>query len=210
MTGRIHNVDLPSWSERELQQIGKLGFPNLNMDVDSAILDSFVRESYGSPHLMQEFCQRLALKYNVKETASRKIRVNNVDKNLFMETAEGTGKVVYEKLATGPRQRSDRLQRKLWNGETSDIYGVILMALSDLSPGLETIEYEQLRGAIRNVLSEAIPQAHEVTRVLERMAEIASSDEASTPVMDWDKSESQLHITDPFFAFYLKWGTKNT
>jgi hypothetical protein len=38
------------------------------------------------------------------------------------------------------------------------------------------------------------------------MAEIASSDEASTPVIDWDKEDQQLHVTDPFFAFFMKWG----
>jgi hypothetical protein len=38
------------------------------------------------------------------------------------------------------------------------------------------------------------------------MAEIASSDEASTPVLDWEKGDQKLHVTDPFFAFYLKWG----
>lgn len=38
------------------------------------------------------------------------------------------------------------------------------------------------------------------------MSEIASSDEASTPVIDWEKDDQELYITDPFFAFFLKWG----
>ena len=75
-----------------------------------------------------------------------------------------------------------------------------------MAPGLDSIQYEVLRAAIREVLEENLPQANEVTRVLEKMAEIASSDESSTPVLDWDKDEQLLHITDPFFAFYLKWG----
>lgn len=88
------------------------------------------------------------------------------------------------------------------------IYRVVLLALSHLSPGLQTVEYEQLRTAIREILAEQIPQAGEVTRVLEKMAEIASSDESSTPVLDWEKEDQKLHITDPFFAFFLKWGVK--
>jgi len=47
---------------------------------------------------------------------------------------------------------------------------------------------------------------HFFNGLLEKMAEIASSDEASTPVIDWDKEDQQLHVTDPFFAFFLKWG----
>jgi hypothetical protein len=41
------------------------------------------------------------------------------------------------------------------------------------------------------------------------MAEIATKDEASTPVLDWEKEDQKLHITDPFFAFFLKWGFDN-
>ena len=55
-------------------------------------------------------------------------------------------------------------------------------------------------------MAETIPEGHEVGRVLEKMSEIASADEASTPVLDWDREEQKLHITDPFFAFFLKWG----
>lgn len=83
---------------------------------------------------------------------------------------------------------------------------MVLAALAKMSPGLDMIEYEALRIEIREILSEKIPQAHEVSRVLEKMSEIATSDETSTPVLDWEKEEQKLHITDPFFAFYLKWG----
>jgi hypothetical protein len=38
------------------------------------------------------------------------------------------------------------------------------------------------------------------------MAEISATDDSSTPVLDWDKADRRLHITDPFFAFFLKWG----
>ncbi len=34
------------------------------------------------------------------------------------------------------------------------------------------------------------------------MSKIAISDESSTPVIDWEKEEKVLHITDPFFAFF--------
>lgn len=75
-----------------------------------------------------------------------------------------------------------------------------------MKPAMDKIEYEKLRAVIRLILSDNIPQAHEVSRVLDKMSKIASSDEASTPVIDWEKEEQLLHITDPFFAFYLKWG----
>jgi hypothetical protein len=73
---------------------------------------------------------------------------------------------------------------------------------------MEKVNYEDLRASIRELLESNVPEAHEVSRVLEKMAEIASSDEASTPVIDWDKDDRELHVTDPFFAFFLKWGVE--
>jgi hypothetical protein len=206
MTGRIEDIEVPSWSLEELELIPSAGFPLLNARLAPGIGRQLALQAYGSPHLMQEFCQRRALQEGLTETSQSKVTISSVDDDLYHQAAEGTGKVIYDKLSKGPRQRSDRLQRALSEGGTADIYGVVLKALSVLAPGLETVEYEQLRAAIRQVLDETPAQAHEVTRVLERMAEIAASDEASTPVIDWEKEEQRLHITDPFFAFYLKWG----
>jgi len=60
--------------------------------------------------------------------------------------------------------------------------------------------------AIRDVSGSQLPQLHEVARVLKHMATIASTDQSSTPVIDFEEDEKKLHITDPFFAFYLRWG----
>ena len=117
---------------------------------------------------------------------------------------------MFEKLKRGPRQRSDRIQRTLKNGAITDIYGVVLQALANIKPGIETINYEDLRASIREVLEDSSPKRHEVSRVLDQMAIISASDESSTPVIDWEKEENRLHITDPFFAYYLRWGKIET
>jgi hypothetical protein len=41
------------------------------------------------------------------------------------------------------------------------------------------------------------------------MASIAATDQSSTPVIDFEEEEKKLHITDPFFAFYLRWGNSS-
>lgn len=143
MTGRVENIDVPSWSKSELREIAEVGFPLLNINILPEIGDRFASEAYGSPHLMQEFCQRISTENNVEVTSSSEVLIQSMDDHLFRNTAEGTGKVIYDKLARGPRQRSDRLQRALAAGGTTDIYGVVLLALSKLAPGLDSIEYEQ-------------------------------------------------------------------
>ena len=206
ITGRLESIPIPTWNDEELLEIPNEGFPLLNVHLSKPIGLRLASEAYGSPHLMQEFCRELTSFHKVETTLSERLEIDDISDELFIKVAEGTGKIVFDKLAKGPRQKTDRLPRMLKSGETADIYKVILLALAQLSPGLETLEYEQLRAVIKDVLIDNIPQGHEVTRVLEKMTEIASSDEASTPVLDWDKEEQKLHITDPFFAFFLKWG----
>ena len=206
ITGRLESITIPTWTINELLEIPDEGYPLLNVHLANNVALRLAKEAYGSPHLMQEFCRELALINNIQETQQEKYTIDSVSDQLFTKVAEGTGRIIFDKLAKGPRQRTDRIQRTLKTGEAADIYKVILYALARISPGLDTIEYEQLRSAIKEVLTDNIPQAHEVTRVLEKMAEIADSDEASPPVLDWEKEEQKLHITDPFFAFFLKWG----
>jgi hypothetical protein len=206
ITGRLESISIPPWSEEELREIGAVGFPLLNIHVTNSVLQRLAQEAYGSPHLMQEFCKALAIVVGVRETVATEVVIDSVDDSLFAQVAEGTGKVVFDRLARGPRQRTDRIQRPLKAGGAVDIYEIVLLALAHLKPGLETIEYEALRSAVRDLLADDVPAAHEVSRVLEKMSEIATSDESSTPVLDWDPEERVLHITDPFFAFFLKWG----
>jgi hypothetical protein len=206
ITGRLQPIPIPSWNFDELLQIPKDGFPLLNISASREVVQRMAEEAYESPHLMQEFCRVIANDQGIKETSRSSVVISQVPDDLFRRVAEQTGKVIFDKLAKGPTQRSDRIPRKLKDGRIVDIYKVVLLGLAKLSPGLQTVEYEQLRGAIRDILEDQIPAAHEVTRVVEKMAEIASSDEASTPVLDWEKGDKKLHITDPVFAFFLKWG----
>lgn len=199
MTGRILSVEVPVWTEQELSYIPLTGFRLLNREVTPGQISSLACESIGSPHLMQEFCREFSRQSN-----------EPIDLNyIFQSTAENTiGRPIFDKLAHGPRQRSDRIQRQLKNGQTVDIYGLVLEALAHIKPGLVTLEYEDLRSAIREIcIPENVPNVQEVARVLKHMAEISATDESSTPVIDFDEEEKRLHVTDPFFAFYLRWGT---
>ena len=208
ITGRVENIEVPYWRLNELEQIPRVGFPLLAVNVSEKVIHNMAKESLGSPHLMQEFCRELCKEFEIKETLDKELKIDEMPDVIFSKVGENTGKTIFDKLATGPRQRSDRLPRKLVNGDQVDIYKVVLFALARLSPGMQTIKYEDLRAAIRDILKESIPQAHEISRVLDKMSEIAANDEASTPVIDWEKEEQKLHITDPFFAFYLKWGSE--
>jgi hypothetical protein len=208
MTGRISPVGIPTWSAAELCFIPETGFELLGRSIHPDVSKRLASEAIGSPHLMQEFCRAISKLSKVDRPArSRGLSVTNAQlESVFRDVAETIGRPIFEKLARGPRQRTDRVRRQLKDGRTVDIYELVLHALAHIRPGLVSIEYEGLRAAIRDVSSSQIPQLQEVARVLKHMATIAATDQSSTPVIDFEEQEKKLHITDPFFAFYLRWG----
>jgi hypothetical protein len=210
MTGRISAVDIPPWSQTELQYIPDTGFALLGHTASAELTRELASQSIGSPHLMQDFCRGLCSVIDLQPSYLREDVELPVSRpqieTVYRNVAENIGRPMFEKLARGPRQRSDRLPRLLKGGQTVDIYKLVLLGLAHLSPGLISIEYEELRAAIREVSSGAIPQLQEIARVLKHMSTIAATDQSSTPVLDFEEEDKKLHVTDPFFAFYLRWG----
>jgi hypothetical protein len=208
MTGRVEQIEIPDWQQDELQSIPAVGFDLLNINAPDSITSNFSNESLSSPHLMQEFCRHICDANSIEKTCSEQFDIPpDTDlKPLFKQVAMGTSKIVFDRLAKGPRQRSDRKKRRFVDGSSGDIYVAVLRAIALNKPGMTSIEYEDIRIKLRELLDDDLPDAQQVSRVIEKMAEISATDQASTPVLDWDKEERRLHITDPFFAFFLKWG----
>jgi hypothetical protein len=202
MTGRILPLSIPVWSEEELIFIPEKGFSLIQQRIEPGLNEKLAQEAIGSPHLIQEFCRAIA---KTGQNSPSPFYISQLD-DIFKGVAETIGRPIFEKLARGPRQRTDRVRRLLKDGREVDIYQLVLHGLAQLKPGLITLEYEDLRAGIRDVSGGQIPQLQEVARVLKHMATIAATDRSSTPVIDFEESEKRLHITDPFFAFYLRWG----
>lgn len=207
MTGRINTIAMPSWEKGELFQIAKLGFDSLKIKVDECMLTQLVEEAYGSPFLMQEFCRSICKSSGIIEEYSQPTLFSKeLDLvTIFSALADNSGRPVFDKLKRGPRARSDRKIRTLKSGMTTDIYGLVMESLKNIKPGVESLNYEDLRNNIRSILLDNPPQKNEVTRVLDKIAQISYTANSSTPVIDWQKDDNMLTITDPFFAFYLKW-----
>jgi hypothetical protein len=207
MTGRIENIEMPIWEEDELKSIAVQGFSALNVRVRLSLINRLSWSAYGSPFLMQEFCRSLCEKCEIEEYREGEQYISdNIDvAEIFVEIAEHSGRSIFNKLKRGPRARSDRKKRLLKSGEQTDIYGVVMEGFKELKPGVESMPYELLRNNIREVLSETPPKKNEISRVLDQIAKISYTDTSSTPVIDWQRDDNMITITDPFFAFFLKW-----
>ncbi|HEX5009338.1 MAG TPA: hypothetical protein VFY71_02970 [Planctomycetota bacterium] len=207
MTGRVHQIGIPAWTISELRTIPSVGLPLLNATIDDSVLALFLNESLGSPHLVQEFFREYCIKGGVEETRPMKAPITAAasPQDLLTAIAANLSRPVFDALARGPRERTKRLSRAFRDGRSGDIYFAVLNAIAVKKPGVGRLEYSEIRDAL-NELLQKLPQAHEISRVLEHMATIRADQEASAPVLDWDKEHRRLHITDPYFAFFLRWG----
>lgn len=207
MTGRVAQLNIPLWNQKELEEIAISGFAALNIKPQSEFIERLSEESFGSPHLMQDFCKQICRINDIKETLDDVYSMSSPPEwaSFFRERAVETSKPAFDRLAMGPRQRTDKKQRDLKHGGEADIYIAVLTAIAETGPKVE-LTYEEIRSSLRTVLAE-MPQAHEISRVLEKMTEIAKREKGQgEPVLDW--YEGKLHISDPFFAYYLKWAVR--
>lgn len=209
MTGRVERIQMNLWSHENLSQIAIQGFNALNIEIDYGLIDRLIKESFGSPHLMQNHCFNSCIQNNIEEKceSTTRLRISEWD-SFFQNSSISTSMSAYELLKNGPRVRSDRKERILTSGISTDIYGAILSAIEFTGPNL-SLTYEEIRTALREVLQSDPPQRHEVTNVLEQMTSIAKNNIEGEPVLEYDQQYNTLHIVDPFFAYFLRWGEKN-
>jgi hypothetical protein len=218
MRGRVEDLQIKPWDIDELDDIAEKGFAALNIECSAEMSRSMAEESYGSPHLMQDFCLQICKSNKITETLPERVVLQGeINDNFFRWVANSEGgDETYRRLEQGP-PRSDRIERRLRNGATTDIYGAVLRAIASTGPKTE-LDWTEVGAGLRRVLADDAPKRHEYTRVLEQMSAIAKEmvweEEhgrfAGDPALDYDSSLDKLHISDPFFAYQLRWTVRES
>jgi hypothetical protein len=205
ITGRFVHVNVPDWDEADLQEIGAKGFKALNVDFPSEIIRRFAQESNGSPQLMQSFCWEACVTLEIAETKRLTRIPSDWDPSeVFEMIAADAGQPIYDKLASGPQKRSDRIPRPLKNGQNVDIYQALLYAIAQTGPK-RSLTYNEIRSSLSQVLAEKIPSKLEVSNTLNHLAKISRTVSEDSRPMDWVEDELRLELPDPMFRFFLKW-----
>lgn len=211
MSARIAPISVPAWRADELEQIAFKGFKYLGVDIEKETVSAMVNEAFGSPHLMQDFCMYVSLRMvdECRFNCNAMFLPTEEDlRQTYIKIANEVGRPIFSQLSKGPLRERGRKKRELKDGGDVDTYSLVAKALALLKPGKEEIKVEKLMDKAYYLLKNESerPQRFEITRVLKKMMEIAVSDSASNPVIDYDEKERRICIIDPYFAYYLKWG----
>lgn len=206
LTGRLIRIDIPFWNNRDLSLIAKNGFNFLNIKSSELLISEFSIEAFGNPHLMQEFCLKLCRDNNISGKMDEKteIRLISDHKSFFNDIAEtsSSSHPVFTMLLKGPSSSKGRKMRDFIDGKRGDIYLAMLLAIAKAGPKRE-LSYWEIRSALKKLLIQ-IPKKNEISKILTQMSKTAKEIEGE-PILEWDKHYETLYISDPFFAFYIKW-----
>jgi hypothetical protein len=210
LTGRFTSITLPDWTKDELRQIPVLGFGALNVSCPNALIEKLADEGQDSPFLMQKFCWEVCFDRNIEHAAiltPHSIPDDYPTEAMFVRLAQDAGLPIYQRLVAGPQSRKLRTKRPLRSGGQADIYQALLLAIAETGPK-PSISYDELRGSLNAILSDMVPQKHEVTAALKHLAAISMK--AGTEVaIDWDEEKREVNLTDPYLRFYLRWQVRS-
>jgi hypothetical protein len=209
MTGRVEHLRIPPWDPFELQAISTTGFHNLNVVLDLHEQARLAVESFGSPHLMQDFCLQLCKIKNVREEQKTAISLNPFTayewERFFRLRAQNMSSAAFESLLSGPT-RDNPKPYELADGEKTDAYGVVLRAIAKTGPAAE-LTLPQITAALKAFAPDStIPNRAEVRRILKRITKIAKQQLGAELAFEFDATSDRVFISDPFFAFLLRWG----
>lgn len=204
MTGRFLPLDFSLWSKEDLMKVASQGFDVLDCaDPEDVVAERFANEAFGNPLLMQNFCLRLCRENGVSNSSEGKL-MDIPENEFFIEASDEAERQAFAKIVAGP-SRSGRIKRSYRDGGAGDIYELVLRAVSNTGPRL-SMTYEDIRDELRNiVVDKDMPQKNEVTNILESITKICRDEIEGEPVMEYDRNLRKLYISDPYFAFFLKW-----
>jgi hypothetical protein len=229
LQGRALTLKMEYWKRQDLMKIGKKGFEALNVNFPEESLKIFAKESAGSPHLMQQLCyDACGLKGITKLQEPR--RDVNVTKEQVTNILGWTGASidmdsVFEILnGEGISGKKQRNSHKFVDGTEGDVYEAILrgIASNKIQDELDTSDVdtegskESEDGLDRSKLVEAIdeicvnshPLLPSITQALERMDERISETNPETDIFEYNDETKDIHISDPYLIFYLRWSGK--
>lgn len=211
LTGRFVSIALPDWTVDELKQIATLGFAALGVNCRQELIDKLAQEAQGSPFLMQKFCWEICFDCGIEHAAtfigSHTIPDGYDVEGMFVRLAKDAGLPIYQKLVAGPQSRKVRTKRPLRSGGEADIYEATLLAIAETGPK-SSISYEELRTTLNGLLTDMMPQKHEITSALKHLANI-SMKSGSEAAIDWDDDKREINLTDPYLRFFLRWQVRS-
>ncbi|WP_295788704.1 hypothetical protein [uncultured Microbacterium sp.] len=169
MTGRVSTLSIDFWSQEDLLVIAQKGFEYLNVQDPLELASKLAEQSYGSPHLMQQFCRELCKLNGVREEAESPVALQAPESwpEFFKAQVDLSSEDWALRFLRGPQERgSSRTQYPSVLGVNLDGYGLCLMAIARSGPKLSLSKDELRAGIAALVTTDSAPGGPQTTSFL--------------------------------------------
>ena len=187
------------------------------MAVDDDFITRLAVEACGSPQLMQSLCLQTCFRLDVvltlPERKTFKVAPDEMVKITEITSAQADFSTIVEAMHAGPKLRGqERKEFSFTDGTTGDVYRAVLLAIASDPPTM-SLPYAELIERVGSVCTTAgAPVGSSVSEACIQIDKIASRSVAhETGVqglapIEWDATAAveNLHITEPYFLFYLR------
>ncbi|WP_439030382.1 hypothetical protein [Gordonia terrae] len=205
--GRMVKFRVPEWTMGELVSIANRGFEKLRLiDENDQVATALAKNSFGSPHVMQELCYTLLSKNKIRESPREPIQLD-IPGNLatvVRDAATESEPFAFQDILSGRNTKGEaRKPISLVEGGHTDSYGITLMAIRDLIPPLN-LRFKTIREKVSELADQTVAKERIVT-ALRGMSAVADDKKGNAdPIFSY--RDEVAYIEDPMLAFYLKFG----
>lgn len=211
LSGRISTINLMSWNQKDLKEIASKGFEQLGIIASDEVMTFLAEESLSSPQLIQSICLNIGLYLQKHGDLNGAVLTKDICKIAFEWTTSNFEYAdVARLLRKGPVLRGTKRKKyKMKDGSLKDVYELILDSLAK-DPPVMSIQIRDLRERINQLLATEETQAPGLGTLknsLNHLIDLMKEKETELFKV-FDVKDETLHILDPQFLFYLRWGNR--
>lgn len=206
LSGRLSMINMELWEVGDLKEIAKVGFGKLGIQIEDTVAEQIAVESLSSPQLMQYICLNICTMLEMSENKPERVEPEILETAYRYTTANFEYGDVVSLMRRGPHMRGKSRNRFRTDcGQEYDIYELIVKSIAE-NPPIMRLEFEAVKERIYRLIAEDCkkPAPQTIRESLVKLQELLDGREDIFKVLDW--KEGVLHILDPLFLFYLRWG----
>lgn len=210
LSGRLSMINMDAWEVNDLEEIAKVGFAKLGINIENRVAEQIAIESLSSPQLMQYICLNICTILEMSEKNDKCVREEILKTAYRYTTANFEYRDVVSLMQKGPNMRGkSRNHFRADDGKEYDIYELIVKSIAE-NPPIMKLKLEDMKERIYHLIADDCkkPTPQAIKESLSKLQELLDGREDIFKVLDW--KEGILYILDPLFLFYLRWGGENS
>jgi hypothetical protein len=204
LIGRISQIDVGHWHNKDLEKICELGFTHLGANLGTRQREIIAQEAVGLPIVVQQTCLELCTADGSEHARDYRKKTHDLSSNAVglalhrVATRKYTQfESYYTTLIRGPRERSRKYKT----------YELVLacFTLDPIKFSLRRTDIDHRMSQLRLTVDQRPPAAslNSTLGALKKFQERRGFN-----LLEWRPNEEILYIIEPSFLFYVRWRTQ--